>query len=100
MANYGSNSPWGRTSTVARQYLDVLTIRPVPKSDDDVLYEVQPQFTHRPDLLAYSVYGTPKLWWVFAQRNMDVLKDPVFDLVAGVKIFLPREDQLRKFLGL
>ena len=99
MATYGPVSPWGSTKVVNRQYLDVLRIRPIPKSDDDVLYEVQPQFTHRPDLLAFSVYGTPKLWWVFAQRNMDTLKDPVFDLEAGIKIFLPREDQLQKFLG-
>ena len=85
MASYGSQSPWAKTKIKNNQYLDVLTIRPVPKQDDDVLYEVQPQFTHRPDLLAYSVYGTSKLWWVFAQRNMDILKDPVFDLVPGIK---------------
>jgi hypothetical protein len=64
-----------------------------------VLYNVQPQYTHRPDLLAYDVYGSSKLWWVFAQRNMDVLKDPVFDLVAGIDIFLPRASQLQKLLG-
>ena len=99
MARYGSTSPWGKTRVINNQYLDVLQIRPVPARDDDVLYEVQPQFTHRPDLLAFSVYGTPKLWWVFAQRNMDVLKDPVFDLEAGIKIFIPRQDKLQKFLG-
>jgi len=98
MARYGATSPWGKTK-ISRNTLDTLAIRPVPKMDDDVLYEVQPQFTHRPDLLSFSVYGTSKLWWVFAQRNMDVLKDPVFDLEAGVKIFLPREDRLKKFLG-
>jgi hypothetical protein len=98
MARYGATSPWGKTK-ISRNTLDTLDIRPVPKMDDDVLYEVQPQFTHRPDLLSFSVYGTSKLWWVFAQRNMDVLKDPVFDLEAGVKIFLPREDRLKKFLG-
>lgn len=99
MARYGDKSPWGTTKVESGQYLDVLEIRPVPTSDDDVLYTVQPQFTHRPDLLAYSVYGTPKLWWVFAQRNMDVLKDPVFDLEAGVQIYLPRADRLQQFLG-
>ena len=99
MARYSETSPWGTTGTVNGQYLDVLKIRSVPKRDDDVLYEVQPQFTHRPDLLAYSVYGNSKLWWVFAQRNMDVLKDPVFDLVAGIKIYLPRADKLQQFLG-
>jgi len=98
MASYGSTSPYGKTR-ITRGSLNVLQIRPIPKSDSDVLYEVQPQFTHRPDLLAFSVYGTPKLWWVFAQRNMDVLKDPVFDLEAGIKIFLPQQNQLQKFLG-
>jgi hypothetical protein len=99
MARYSEKSPWSSTKVVKGQYLDVLTIRPVPAQDDDVLYTVEPQFTHRPDLLAYGVYGDSKLWWVFAQRNMDVLKDPVFDLEAGVKIYLPRADQLQKFLG-
>ena len=99
MARYSEMSPWGKTRVVNKDYLNVLEIRPVPKSDDDVLYEIQPQFTHRPDLLAYSVYGSSKLWWVFAQRNMDTIKDPVFDMVAGVKIFLPKGPTLRSVLG-
>lgn len=99
MASYSDQSPYAVTTVQNNQYLDTLAIRPVPASDDDVVYTVQPQFTHRPDLLAYSVYGTPKLWWVFAQRNMDILKDPVYDLVAGIQIRLPREDKLQQFLG-
>lgn len=99
MAVYGSTSPYGTTAIKNGQYLDVLQIRPVPAQSDDVLYTVQPQYTHRPDLLAHDVYGTSKLWWVFAQRNMDVLKDPVFDLIAGVDIFLPKASQLQKLLG-
>lgn len=99
MAAYGSTSPYSTTQVKNGQYLDVLQIRPVPAQSDDVLYTVEPQFTHRPDLLAYAVYGNSKLWWVFAQRNMDVLKDPVFDLVAGVDIFLPKASQLQKLLG-
>lgn len=99
MAKYNDKSPYASTPTKNNQYLDVLTIRPVPARDDDVLYTVQSQFTHRPDLLAYSVYGTSKLWWVFAQRNMDIIKDPVFDLVPGIQIYLPRQDVLQKFLG-
>jgi hypothetical protein len=84
---------------VQNQYLDILRIRPVPAASDDVLYTVQPQYTHRPDLLAYDVYGTSKLWWVFAQRNIESLKDPVFDLVPGLEIYLPKESQLRRYLG-
>jgi hypothetical protein len=99
MAAYSSTSPYANTTIKDGQYLDIFQIRPVPAQSDDVLYNVQPQYTHRPDLLAYDVYGSSKLWWVFAQRNMDVLKDPVFDLVAGIDIFLPRASQLQKLLG-
>lgn len=100
MANYASTSPYNKTSVLNGEYLDILKIRPVPKEDDDVLYEVQPQYTHRPDLLAYDVYGSAKLWWVFAQRNMDTIKDPIFDLVAGTQIYLPKKAKLEKILGL
>ena len=71
-----------------------------PAEADDVLYEVAPQYNHRPDLLAYDLYGSPKLWWVFAQRNMNTIKDPVFDLESGVKIFLPKGDKLKRLLGI
>jgi hypothetical protein len=31
---------------------------------------------------------------------MDVLKDPIYDLVAGVKIYLPQGPKLRTALGI
>ena len=100
MANYTDHSPWGRTGILNNRYLGYMQIRPVPKSGDDVLYKVQPQYNYRPDLLAYDLYGTTKLWWVFAQRNMDIIKDPVYDLVSGIEIYLPQGPQLRRTLGL
>ena len=96
---YETNSPWFNTNVTNNLYLDVLSIRSIPESTDDILYEVQTQYTYRPDLLAHDLYGTKNLWWVFAQRNMDVLKDPVYDLVAGVKIYLPQGDALSRTLG-
>jgi hypothetical protein len=33
-------------------------------------------------------------------RNSSVIKDPVFDLVAGAKIYLPKLSTLRKDLGI
>ena len=74
MAKYTTSSPWANTKIEGEEYLGILKIRPVPKESDDVLYTIQPQYTHRPDLLAYDVYGDSKLWWVFAQRNMEILK--------------------------
>lgn len=99
MANYSSNSPWHITTIRNNQYLDILNIRPIPAQDDDILYRVQTQYAYRPDLLAYDLYGSKDLWWVFAQRNLNVLKDPVNDLVPGVEIFLPKGDALSRQLG-
>lgn len=100
MATYNSLSPWLNTETVNDQYLGLLNIRPVPSTSDDILYTVEVQYNHRPDLLAYDLYGTTKLWWVFSQRNMDVLKDPIYDLVTGIKIYLPQGPKLRAALGI
>lgn len=100
MANYFKTSPYANTTINSSGELGILKIRPVPADDDDFLYEIEPQYTHRPDLLAFDLYGTSKLWWVFAQRNIDILKDPVFDMKPGVKIFLPKGSELKKTLGI
>jgi hypothetical protein len=100
MASYSNTSPYAKTRKVNNQYLDVLTIRPVPENSDDVRYAIEPQYTHRPDLLAYDLYGDKNLWWVFAQRNMDIIKDPVYDLEPGVEIFIPQGESLLRVLGI
>ena len=101
MADYTQSSPWHNTpENTSGEYMDLLRVRTVPSSPDDALYEIEPQYNFRPDLLAYDLYGTPKLWWVFAQRNLDILKDPVFDFVAGTKIYLPQGRHLRENLGI
>jgi hypothetical protein len=100
MATYSIMSPWHNTETVNELYLGLLSIRPVPETSDDVLYTVEVQYTHRPDLLAYDLYGSTKLWWVFSQRNPEALKDPIYDLVADLKIYLPQGPKLRSLLGL
>jgi alpha-L-fucosidase len=99
MASYATTSPWNKTNFTNLGALDVLRIRPIPAHSDDVQYTIETQYTHRPDLLAYDLYGTSKLWWVFAQRNMNIIKDPVYDMVAGTTIFLPKKSLLKKALG-
>lgn len=97
--SYSNVSPWYLTK-INKNYLMELEIRSVPAEDDDFLYTLEPQYTRRPDLLAYDLYGTPKLWWVFVQRNMDVISDPIFDFVPGIQIFLPKKSNLIKILGI
>ena len=78
----------------------MLEIRPVPAEADDFKYVIENHYRHRPDLLSYDLYGTPKLWWVFVQRNMSVLRDPIYDFEAGVTIYVPKKSNLEKFLGI
>jgi len=99
MAKYRNNSPWEKTEIINNSYLDILNIRSIPAEPNDVRYTIQPQYTHRPDLLAYDLYGDQGLWWVFAQRNMDIIQDPVYDIEAGVEIILPKSSNLAKYLG-
>lgn len=99
MAEYGKASPYNNTRILENKTLGYFKIRPVPAEDNDILYEIEPQYENRPDLLAYDLYGTSKLWWVFTQRNMDVIEDPIFDFTAGTKIYLPKGSNIKKTLG-
>lgn len=98
MAVYNSASPWATTSQ-NNLYLNLLDIRPVPAEPDDFKYTIENQYKHRPDLLAYDLYGNAKLWWVFVQRNMSTIKDPIYDFMPGITIFIPKKSNLEKFLG-
>lgn len=99
VAKYGNLSPWYNTKSKTG-YLDHLVIRPVAAEPDDILYIIEPQFNLRPDLLSNWVYDTSKLWWVFAQRNLDVIRDPVFDFRAGTQIYIPKKPTLFRLLGI
>jgi hypothetical protein len=98
-ANYSNTSPWYLTPST-NNHLDLLSIRPVSAEKDDFLYTIEPQYTYRPDLLAYDLYKEPALWWVFIQRNLDVLQDPILDFVPGTKIYIPKSSSLTTVLGL
>lgn len=100
MATYSTTSPWFLTNTKNGDYLDIYENRPIPKDPSDIVFEITPQYTYRPDLLSFDLYGTPKLWWVFSIRNPDVLKDPIFDFVAGTEILLPKKSTLSSTIGL
>jgi len=98
MATYNRASPY-YNSKQNNLYLELITIRPVPAEADDFLYTIETQYKNRPDLLAYDLYGNPKLWWVFVQRNMSILEDPIYDFSTGKTIQLPKLSNLRNDLG-
>jgi hypothetical protein len=94
-----SSSPYARTGLTQTGTLEILAIRPVPAYADDPLYTVEPQYANRPDLLAYDMYGDNRLWWIFAQRNLDVIEDPIYDMVPGIQIYLPDPERVKETLG-
>jgi hypothetical protein len=82
-----------------RGYLDVLNFIDIPSEVDDIEFEITSLYMHRPDLLAYDIYGDSQLWWVFAVRNKDVLRDSLYDFVPGQRIFLPKLETIKNAVG-
>ena len=97
-ANYESTSSY-YTTGYTQFYLDVMTNRPIPKEPDDLLWQITEVYQYRPDLLAYDLYQTSTLWWVFYQRNPNTLQAPPLDFKAGTVIYLPKLTTLRTALG-
>ena len=96
---YSKTSPY-YTTLVTNGYLDVMEFRDLPNEQNDTLFEVTATYENRPDLLAYDLYQDAGLWWVFAVRNKRTIKDPVYDLKAGVKIYLPKMSTIKSVLGI
>jgi alpha-L-fucosidase len=99
MANYSNTSPYFKTPE-NKISLDFLVPRPITADQDDVSYTIDQIYAYRPDLLAYDLYGSPRLWWVFAQRNPNQIEDPIYDFAPGVTIQLPKLSNLKTDLGI
>lgn len=98
MAQYDSTSPYYRTP-FSQFYLDVMVDRPIPKENDDKFFTITTTYQYRPDLLAFDLYGTASLWWVFYQRNPNTLTKPPLDFRTGTGIYLPKLSTLKNALG-
>ena len=98
MAKYSRTSPYLDTPQNDIN-LEPLVIRTFNIEDDDQAYTIERTYAYRPDLLAFDLYGTPRLWWVFARRNPDKLEDPIYDFKPGVTIQLPKAETISRDLG-
>jgi hypothetical protein len=96
---YAKTSAYYNTSLYGK-YLDVMTYRTFTKSESDASVTINKSYANRPDLLAYDLYGDADLWWVFTARNPNVLRDPIFDFLPGVQIYVPTKATLVQDLGL
>jgi len=99
MVKYSQSSPYYNTPQ-GGGYLGVYQRRTFDASKDDLEYRIDKWYSQRPDLLAYDLYGNTKLWWVFAVRNPNVIKDPINDFIEGTVIRIPRQDDIEAGLGI
>lgn len=99
MATYKASSPYSKTGTFGN-FMDLMEPRPIRASAGDQILTINQTYQYRPDLLAFDLYENSNLWWVFAQRNPNKIKDPIWDMKAGVSIFLPEKSKLFNDLGL
>jgi hypothetical protein len=97
---YPATSPYYFTGIVNNNFLDVMANRPIPMQPSDIYWEITAVYEYRPDTLAYDLYSDSRLWWVFASRNPNRLKDPYFDFTTGTGIYLPKMDMLKQVLGI
>jgi hypothetical protein len=96
---YSKTSPYYGTAKYGN-FLDVMSPRSFPALSTDVKYIIDRVYKNRPDMLAYDLYGDAALWWVFAIRNPNTIKNPIGDFVPGVMIRIPTKDTLVTALGL
>ena len=89
MAGIHKNTSHYLNTPIKDFYLDLLTPRTISPSTNDKLVAIQNKYDKRPDLFANDFYGSPRLWWILVQRNMDILIDPIEDFTAGTEIFVP-----------
>lgn len=97
--SYSKSSPYVNTEQVSKylDYLDYWNGYFITPNSNDELIKLDSKYNKRPDLLSFSLYNTPQLWWVFMLRNPDVIKDPINDFVTGINIYTPSSDSIKRF---
>ena len=97
---YDSTSPYYNTQQVSYivDYLDFWSSVVIPKEITDKTVVITSSYQYRPDKLSFDLYQTPKLWWVFALRNPDIIKDPVWDFAPGISIQVPSKSAISRFM--
>ena len=95
MAKFSKTTSTYYDTPVKDFYLDLMVKRHIPPSTNDTIMTIEAKYEGRPDKFANDYYGSPRLWWILATRNMDILIDPIEDFKAGVAIFVPSPESVQ-----
>ena len=97
MVTYQRTSPYYNTPQTGT-YLGYWNPPSVMTDPSDTLIQLTSRYQNRPDLLSYDLYGTPRLWWIFAMRNPDQIKDPIWDMTSDLQIYVPSNTVAQGYL--
>lgn len=94
MARRNERSSIYANTPVRGFFLDIWVPIELNSSANDYFWVIEQKYHMRPDLAAYDIYGNEKLWYIFALRNKDIIKDPIFDFTAGTEIVVPAKNSI------
>lgn len=78
-----------------RGYFEPITI---PFDDlTDYYFTVPDKYDQKPGNMAFDLYGTPRLYWIFAYFNQDLVEDPLFGVRAGMELRIPSKQRLMSY---
>lgn len=97
MAQYSSPSPYSQTK-LNSLYLDVANLPNIALDGAEIVVSLPARYSRRPDLMSFELYGTSKLWWIFAAVNPDTVTDPIYDFVEGTTIIVPSQASVKRFI--
>lgn len=66
----------------------------IKKDTSDYYIIVTSEYRYKPGKLAYDLYGSERLGWIFSYFNRDKIEDPIFDLREGLIIRVPLKERL------
>lgn len=98
MANFHRKDSFLRNAPTYDLFLDINQLPSIPATTSDETYVIDAKFDGRPDLLAHELYNNTRLWWVFALRNPDQIKDPLRDFAQGITIKVPSRSTIEELI--
>jgi hypothetical protein len=97
--NFPSSSAYFSTPQTS-WYTGPITWRNIPADiSDSYIPALAKKYEYRPDLLSYDLYGSVAYWWIFLARNINVIRDPIWDMVAGMAIYVPTASRIQTLIG-
>jgi len=98
MVKFNRKSPYFETS-IGPRFIGHYVHREILPADTDYMLEVGTKYHERPGLLAFDLFGTRDLAWVFIAMNRDLMTDPIYSLRAGMTISVPTRERILELVG-